>query len=95
MAEFIATKTDIPGQTNRIEPELGFIIFTLNMNVYRFVSIARVKEKPVWTDSQYCRHLLTPDGIPLINLCPQNGFLDSQFLLNLGELFDCEGQIVL
>lgn len=44
-------------QSDRIKPKLGDLVISFNMNVLRFVPITRIKEKPVWPNSQDGWHL--------------------------------------
>jgi hypothetical protein len=43
-------------QSDGIEPEFGYVLLTLNMNVGRLLAITGIKEKSIGTDSQYRRY---------------------------------------
>ncbi|HXI22932.1 MAG TPA: hypothetical protein VNG71_03575 [Pyrinomonadaceae bacterium] len=53
---FATTKAATPIQADRIESELRETLVTLDVNVQRFTPIARVKEEPVRSNSEYRRH---------------------------------------
>jgi len=44
-------------QSHRLQPELCDLIVSLNMNMSGLIAVARVKEKPIRTKSQYGWHL--------------------------------------
>jgi hypothetical protein len=41
----------------RVEPELGDLVLTLDVDVLRFIAIAGVEEQSVRAYPEYCRHL--------------------------------------
>src|SRR2546423_14307130 len=54
---FAAAKPAAALQANRIEPKLCHSVVTLNMDMRRFIPIARVKEEPGGSSAFDCRHL--------------------------------------
>jgi hypothetical protein len=46
-------------QPDRIEPQLGDLVLTLDVNVLRFIAIACVKEQSVRTYPEYRWHVLS------------------------------------
>jgi len=59
--EFYARKPATALQPNWIEPELRDSIIPLDMDVWRFVTVSRVKEEAIRAGSQYCRHRTAPN----------------------------------
>jgi len=53
-----STKTATLLKSDRGEPKLGLVALTFHMNMRRFFSIARVKEKAIGSDSQFSWHLI-------------------------------------
>jgi hypothetical protein len=45
--DLVAPKAPIALKTNRSEPELGFILIALNMDVGWFIPVSRVTEKSI------------------------------------------------
>jgi len=54
------TKSSTALQYYRIKPELGNTIVAFHMNMSRLIAIARVEEKPVWSNDHHCGHLPYP-----------------------------------
>jgi len=54
--DLISVETPAILKPDGVKPEFGLIIVTLNVNVRRLVSIARVKEESIGTNSQYSWH---------------------------------------
>jgi hypothetical protein len=61
--DFISPKPATPLQSDGVKPKFGCVILTLDMNVGWLMTITRIKEKSVRTNSPYCWHY------------PSNGFL--------------------
>jgi hypothetical protein len=61
-ANLVAAESPALLESDRIKPELGSSIITFNVNVRRLVALTGVKEKPVWSKSQYGRQGSAPDG---------------------------------
>lgn len=55
--EFCSIKATASLQPDRIEPELGDLVLTLDVNVLRFIAIAGVKEQSIRAYPEYCWHL--------------------------------------
>ena len=55
--EFCPIKATASLQPDRIEPEPGDLVLTLDVNVLRFIAIAGVEEQPVRPYPEYCWHL--------------------------------------
>ena len=45
-------------QSDRIKPELGDLVLTLDVDVLRFIAIASVEEQSIRTYPEYRRHVL-------------------------------------
>lgn len=56
--ELCSSKATASLQPDRIEPELSDLVLTLNVNMLRFVAIARVEEQSIRAHPEYRRHLL-------------------------------------
>jgi hypothetical protein len=54
--EFLAGEPPASIQANRIELELGLAVIMLDMNVRRFVPVARVREEAEWSLAKDGRH---------------------------------------
>jgi len=54
--EFATAKTAAALQSHRIEPELGNVIFTLNVDMFWFVAITGVEVEPIRSNSQDSWH---------------------------------------
>jgi hypothetical protein len=58
----VGGKSVIVGETDGIQPELGFAIIPLDMNVRRLVALMGLKVKPIATFSQNGGHILFLTG---------------------------------
>jgi hypothetical protein len=54
-----AGKSSTPVQSDRLKPELGQFLFTLDMHMRRFIAIPCIEEKTVRPDSQSCWYYST------------------------------------
>jgi hypothetical protein len=54
--QFLWRKPYVPGQRNRLQPELGRKIVPINVNMGRLLRLVAVKVKAVRASSQYSRH---------------------------------------
>jgi hypothetical protein len=65
LVELARTEASVPGQNDWVEPELGLIPLTANVNVHRFGTVEAVEEQPVWSrDSNDARHgEIRPDNL--------------------------------
>jgi hypothetical protein len=52
-----SAETNTPLQSNWVEPELRQMILPLDVDMRRFLAVARVEEEPVRTEAQYRRHM--------------------------------------
>ena len=66
--EFCSIKATASLQPDRIEPELGDLVLTLDVNVLRFIAIAGVKEQSIRAYPEYCRHLFFVSNCSLASL---------------------------
>jgi hypothetical protein len=58
---FRTSKSAASLQPHWLDPELRNIIFSFNMHMDRFIAVTRIKEDPIWPNSQYSRHLHSLD----------------------------------
>jgi hypothetical protein len=58
---FRTSKSAASLQPHWLDPELRNIIFSFNMHMDRFIAVTRIKEEPIWPNSQYSRHLHSLD----------------------------------
>jgi hypothetical protein len=54
--DFLTRKTAALLQPDRVKPKLRNLVLSFDVRMGRFLSIAGVKEEPVGTDPQNCRH---------------------------------------
>ena len=47
--EFPRSKTFVPRQRDRVEPEFAKHSFALDVNVFRLIAIKTIEKQPVWT----------------------------------------------
>ena len=66
--EFCSIEATASLQPDRIEPELGDLVLTLDVNVLRFIAIAGVKEQSIRAYPEYCWHLLFVSNCSLASL---------------------------
>jgi hypothetical protein len=66
--EFCPIKATASLQPDRIEPELGDLVLTLDVNVLRFITIAGVEEQSIRAYPEYCRHLFFVSNCSLASL---------------------------
>ncbi len=66
--EFCSIEATASLQPDRIEPELGDLVLTLDVNVLRFIAIAGVKEQSIRAYSEYCWHLFFVSNCSLASL---------------------------
>lgn len=52
-----AAEPPAPFQSNRVQPELGLAVITLDMYVRRFAPVAGIEKKAEWSYSQDSRHV--------------------------------------
>jgi hypothetical protein len=55
--DFVRPEAMISGQSDRFEPELCIPFRLLNVDMRRFSSFIAEEEKPISSNSKYCRHL--------------------------------------
>lgn len=66
--EFCSIEATASLQPDRIEPELGDLVLTLDVNVLRFIAIAGVKEQSIRAYPEYCRHFFFVSNCSLASL---------------------------
>jgi hypothetical protein len=54
--QFHAPEPSARMKAKRVKPELGDIVVTLPVNVWRFVAVTRIEKEPIWPNSKHCRH---------------------------------------
>ena len=54
--EFVRAETATSIKHNRINPELGRVLVSLDVDMWRFLTVVCVEEKPVGSDSQGSWH---------------------------------------
>jgi hypothetical protein len=47
----------VPGQSNRVQPELALSVCAAHVNVRRLGTLVRIKVETITTDSQHCGQL--------------------------------------
>jgi len=58
-SQFKAIEPSAGVQADRVYPEFGNAVITLDMNVWGFVAISRIKEEAIWSSSKQCRHRIS------------------------------------
>lgn len=57
LLQLVGGKSVVIRQADGIEPKLGFVIASLNVNVRRFIAFVRIKVEPIATDTQDSGHV--------------------------------------
>jgi hypothetical protein len=66
--DIVSVKTAAVLKPNGIEPKLSLTIFSLNMDVGRFILITGIKKEAIRPNSQYSRHFELQSGVMFITL---------------------------
>jgi len=60
--QFLGAEAVVCCQSDRLKPKLASLVFSLNVNVPRFVAVKTVEEEPIWAgDSLNGRHNEFPE----------------------------------
>jgi hypothetical protein len=55
--DFLSRESAATLQPNRVDPKLGNLVVSLNMDMRGFTSVRCIEEKPVRPNPQDCRHI--------------------------------------
>jgi hypothetical protein len=56
-SEFLCAESEVPGERDRLQQELGRLVISVDMDMRRFPHVMTHKVYPVGTDASNCRHL--------------------------------------
>lgn len=57
LGQLMRAKTGGTGQADGLEPELGQVLITFDVNVRWFVVLSAKEEETIWADDQDCGHI--------------------------------------